>query len=140
MLSKLTLNKKDKKTLIKLLKQEKKTKLYKRLLFLKYRMDGCSNKKIGVRLSVCVKTLTNWTNLFQEEGFIGFLKLKYDNRRIPEFEKYKNEITDYMKEHSVKTMNQLLKYLKNTHHVKTDYGNLYKFCKKNSIFLSRKPN
>jgi transposase len=140
MISKLTLSKQNKKTLTKLLKQEKSTKLYKRLLFLKYRAEGCLNKEISKRLSVCTKTLTNWTDIFQEEGFEGFLRLKYEGRRVSEFEKHKTDIIDYIEKESIKTMNQLLKHLKDVHKVKTDYGNLYKFCKKNSIFLLKELN
>lgn len=140
MTSKLTLSKKDIKTLTKLLKQEKRTKLYKRLLFLKYRKEGCSNKEISKRLSVCAKTLTNWTNIFQGKGFNGFLKLNYDGRRINEFEKHKKEIIKHVTGNSVKTMTQLLGHLKQTREIETQYHNLYKFCKKNSIFLSKKPS
>jgi len=140
MKSKLKLTDSDKKTLEMLLKKEKSVKLYKRLLFLKYRVDEYSNNEISKKIDVSLRTLTNWTNIFEEEGFDGFLKLKYDGRRDIEFTKYKDEIYKYIKENDVKTINQLLKYLQDNFSIKTGYYNLYKFLKKNSIFLSKKQN
>ncbi len=140
MMSKLQLTDSDREILEELLKTEKRVKIYKRLLFLKYRDDGKLNKEISEDIDVSLKTLTNWTNIFMDEGFDGFLKLKYEGRRVNEFEKYEDEILDYIEKNNVVTVKELLKYLQDNFSIKTKYYNLYKYLKKNSTFLTKKQN
>ena len=62
------------------LKTVKKTHFYKRIQFIHYKKEGIPNEKIAALLHVCLKTLTNWMNLFSEKGMDGLVNVSYNRR------------------------------------------------------------
>ena len=60
------------------LKTVKKTHFYKRIQFIHYKKEGIPNEKIAALLHVCLKTLTNWMNLFSEKGMDGDVYKRQD--------------------------------------------------------------
>ena len=129
--------------ILKKIKQRKKTmmnsKLYRRLLFLEMKHAGMKNKQIAALLDVSVESLSIWSRIYQKGGLNLLCSLQYDGRRPPAFDKIKDKIKKHVETNNVSTLKELKAWLKAEH--KLDFGIAWiqRYCKKNSIFLIKKP-
>jgi len=119
-------------------KEEKVSKIYRRIIAMEQRLNGKSCKEIAKELGTCIDTLTDWTNIYEQGGLPALRKLHYEGRRISKLEAFKTKIKEHVKEESVQTIVEIQEWLKETHSVETGHSWLFKFCKKNSICLSKK--
>jgi transposase len=113
-------------------------KVFKRLLGLELRADGMKCYQIASMLGVCIDTISDWTNLYIYGGIEALCDLKYDGRRISKLEKYKEDIRAYAKNENVSTIGQMQGYLLDQYKVEVENSWLFRFCKKNSIFPTKK--
>jgi len=119
-------------------KREKGTKVYKRLLFLEMKRKKKLNKDIAELLDVTVETLSHWTGIFAEGGVELLCQLHYEGRRKSVMEPYKEEIKKHIKAEQVTSLKCLQSWLKNELEISVGISWLQEFCKKNSIFLTKK--
>jgi transposase len=119
-------------------KEEKRSKIYRRIICIEQRLKGKPCKDIAEELGVCLDTVSDWTNIYEEKGLTALRKLNYEGRRVSKLESCKQKIKDYVKEESIQTISELQEWLKKTHSVEAEQSWLFRFCKKNSIFLSKK--
>jgi len=99
---------------------------------------GVMNKEIAEYCNVCIDTITDWLCLFEEGSFDALCSLQYEGRRISRLEKYKEEIQKKGKEENIASLKELKKWIQKEYGVQTCISNLFYFCKKNSIFLTKK--
>lgn len=118
-------------------KEEKRSKIYRRILAVEKRLQGEKCKEIAKDLSVCLDTVSDWMRIYETGGLEKLRKLNYDGRRISVLEEYKTKIKEHIKLESVRTIEDLQDWLKETHAVIVEQSWLFRFCKKNSIFLSK---
>lgn len=120
-------------------KEEKRSKIYRRLLAIEQRLYGKSCKDIALELSVCPDTIYDWITIYDQGGVSLLRKLHYEGRRVSKLESYKKQIKAYVKKESVRTLSEVQNWLKESHSVEVEYSWLFRFCKKNLIFHTRRP-
>ncbi len=135
----ITLTKTKQAQIAKLKNKEKNNKIYRRYLYLEMSNEGMTNIKIAKLLGVCNDTLTVWKQIYEEAGLKGLAQLNYEGRRISKLEKHKNAIRKKITEDNVATLKQLQDFLSNERQVTVEQSWLHRFCKKNSIFLIKRP-
>ena len=116
------------------LKEQKKTHFYKRILFLKYKKQQKTHEEITSLLHVCLKTLTNWMQSFSRGGITELLNVSYD-RREPKLKKVEKEIREKIQKGEVKSIALCRKYLKDELSISASISNIHWFFKKNEIVL-----
>ena len=126
------------KAIAKAKKEEKRAKIYRRILAVEQRLQGKTYKEIATELSVCLDTVFDWGRIYDQGGLASLRKLRYEGRRVSELEPYKKQMKEYIKEKSVRTLSEIQDWLKETHSVEVEYSWLFRFCKKNSIFHSKR--
>ncbi len=137
-MTKIKLTQEQKETLEQMLKKETKAKIQRRLLFVKMNNQGMTNQQTAFLLSVTADTLTDWTAIYKEKGLKGLGQFNYEGRRISKLEKKEEEIKEQVKKGKIDTLKDLKIWLKENHDISTCISNLFYYCKKNSIFLTKK--
>ena len=132
------LTKKQKTELTKRKKNEENSKIYRRYLYLEMSSKGMTNLKIASILGVCNDTLTEWKYIFENKGIEGLSMLHYDGRRKSKLTQYKDEILEKVKKGNVSTLNEIRDFLKKEHGVVVEHSWLSRFCKKNSMYPTKK--
>lgn len=132
------LTNKDRAKLKKLKKRESNNKIYRRYLYLEMSSNDMTNLKIAELLGVCNDTLTVWKQIFEESGLKGLSQLNYEGRRISKLEEHKDAIIKKIKDDKIVTLTQLQHFLSSEKKVDVEQSWLCRFCKKNSIFLTKK--
>lgn len=136
---KITLSSAQQQELRVLLKKERSVKIHRRLRFIEYKSKGASNGDIAAALGVCIDTLTDWAGLFLESGFRGLCRLKYEGRRLSRLEPVKGEIRKRVESGKAATLSALADWLRNNHRIAIQESGLFKFLKKNSLALTKRP-
>lgn len=117
---------------------EKKSKIYRRLIAIEQRLQGKSCKDIAKELDVCIDTLSDWTNIYESGGLQALQGLHYEGRRTSKLKEYETEMRIHIKTESVRTLEELQGWLQKKFSLEVEHSWLFRFCKKNSIFLSKK--
>lgn len=89
-------------------------------------------------LGVHLDTITDWLKLYSRYGLERYCSLQYDGRRMSKLEPLKTEIKQYVNSQYISTINQLQDYLLDNYNLYVEHSWLYRFCKKNSIYLIKK--
>lgn len=138
MRAKIELTEAEKIELKKLKSKEKNNKIYRRYLYLEMSNKGLTNLDIADYLGVCNDTLTDWRRIFLESGLEGISKLHYEGRRESKLKKYEDKIRKKVEEDQVATLAELQSFIKKKCKVEVEQSWLSRYCKKNSIFLTRR--
>lgn len=138
---KICLNKKTEKQLKELLAEETNLKVWKRLKAIHLRKKQVPSREISQTLDVSLDTVTNWVKLFLSEGLKGLVHLRYESQGIKSsLSPYQESIRQLTKEVQIPTLSVLQSEIANRFGVEIGETGLYKWCKKNSICLSRRPD
>lgn len=135
---KIELNASEMQELQKKKQKERDGKILRRLLCIEMKEKGMQNKDIAGYCGVCIDTITDWLHLFTEGSFEALCTLHYDGRRISKLEEYKEEIKRKEQEEGIESLKHLQGFIKEEYGIQTCISNLFYFCKKNSIFLTKK--
>ena len=119
------------------LSTEKRTKIYKRLVFIDLKSQHCSNTEIQSQLSISPNTCSNWLTLFLSSGFPGLCWFKYDGRRPWKLEEYKETIKKHIDTEIVPTLTHLKAWISQEFSISIQESWLGEWCKKNWIALTR---
>ena len=122
----------------KYMKEEKRVKIYRRLLFVKLKNEKKKNTEIMKIIPVSINTLSDWTTKYLKDWLKWLWILKYEWRRIGKLEENKEKIKDYVKTNIVSTLSELKNWLKQELNIDIENSWLWEFCKKNWIFLIKK--
>jgi len=118
--------------------KEKKIKIYKRYLFLEMKYAKKLNKDIAVLLDVSPETLSHWGAIYKEGGLDLLSQLHYEGRRTSVLTPIKEEIKERIKKENVPTIKSLNSWIQESFNVSVGESWLHEFCKKNSIYLTKK--
>lgn len=135
---KIKLSKTEFKKLKKLKNKERDKKIFRRLQCIHLRHQGKSNQEIADITGSCKDTIMDWVKLYANEGFDGLCKLKYEGRKQSKIDSHIDGIKLYLKNNTVSTLAELQSWLKDTHSIEIEESWLFRCCKKNSIYLSKK--
>jgi len=119
-------------------KEIKEVKIYRRLLFLEMKAENKLNKEISVLLDVSIETLSHWTSLFESGGLDLLCELQYEGRRKSILAPFCDTIKKHVLEEKVDTLKVLQQWIKSNFEIEIGISWLHEYCKKNSIYLTRK--
>jgi transposase len=120
-------------------KKEKKVKIHRRLQCIELKNKGAKGRDVASVIGVAEETISHWLKLFTEEGFDGLCSLKYEGRRPSKLDPYKEELKKYVKDGNITKLSQLQAYVQESYGFFVEHSWLSRYCKKNSIVLTRKP-
>jgi len=118
---------------------ERDGKVLRRLLCIDMKNKGMQHKEIANYCDVCIDTLTDWLALFTEGGFDALCSFNYEGRKLSKLEKHKEAIQQKQQKEGIENLKDLQSWLKAKYGLNTCISNLFYYCKKNSIFLGKKP-
>ncbi len=133
---KLTSEEKD--SLKKRKKTEKNNKIYRRYLYLELSNSGMTNLKISKLIGVCNDTLTDWKHLYEEGGLDKLSQLKYEGRRESKLKKHEEKILEKIEKENIASLKELQSFIKEECKEEISQSWLSRYCKKNSIYLTKK--
>lgn len=119
-------------------KKEKDKKIYRRLQFLHLKHKNKTNKEIADILGVCVDTVTDWARIYSTKGLAGLSQpINYDNRSA-KIDKHLKEIKQDIKDNTISSLSELQGWVKKNYSLEIEQSWLFRCCKKNSIYLTKK--
>lgn len=133
------LTKEDQNQLKELLKTTGQSKILKRYQCIHFKHQGLANKQIAALLCVHIDTITDWIKIFNSKGLKGLGELSYEGRRTSQLEEYKDDIKAYVDENIVSNIKELQSYILEKYGVEIEHSWLFRYCKKNSIYLTKRP-
>ena len=108
-------------------------------MYLELNREGMTNLKMAKILGVCNDRLTDWRVMFEEGGLKALSNLNYENQgKNSKLEKYRSEIKELEENKGFSTLKELKDWLEKEYKVESCISNLFYFCKKNSIYLTKK--
>ena len=135
---KITISKSDLEEIKLRKKKEKDKKIYRRLQFLHLKYKNKTNKEIADILGVCPDTITDWAKIYSTERLTGLCQpINYDNRSA-KIDIYIKEIKQDIKENTISTLSELQDWIKKKYSIEIEQSWLFRCCKKNSIYLTKK--
>lgn len=137
---KIELTTKEQKELRILLQKTEQAKILKRYQCIHFKMQGINNATVATLLCVNVDTITDWLKLFLKGGLKGLSVLEYEGRRISSLDTIKEDIKAYVDKNIVRGIKELQSYILQTHHIAVEQSWLFRYCKKNSIVLTKRQN
>lgn len=139
MLNKFELSKQEIIQLDKLIKQKKSAKITRRLQCLKLKHKGKTHKEITEIFGINKDTISNWMNLYFQQGVKGLCQLNYDGRRQTKIDGYVDQIKQDVKERTITTLSELKSLLSEKYDIQIEESWLSRLAQKNSILATRKP-
>ena len=95
-------------------------------------------KEIASTLGVNIDTITDWIKLFNKNRLGGLSKLHYEGRRPSSLDAVKDLLLKHIREQSVSKLSELQDFLLKTHSIEVEHSWLSRYCKKNSIALTKR--
>ena len=119
-------------------KRQKNTKMYHRLQSVYLAHKGKNNKEIVDILGVNKNSITNWINVYLEKGLDDLCKpIDYD-RRSAKIDDYVVKIKQDIKDNTISSLSELQDWIKKKYSLEIEQSWLFRCCKKNSIYLTKK--
>lgn len=133
------LSKRDTVELKRLLRETESSKVIKRYQCIHFKQQGIKNKDIAVLLCINIDTVTDWLKVFLEKGLKGLGEFDYEGRRASVLDSYKEEIKAHVDQNIVSSVKELQGHIKQSYDVAVEHSWLFRYCKKNSIALTKRP-
>ena len=124
----------------KMMKIQKNTKVFKRLVALKMKHEGISNHQISSILEVHIDTVTDWFKLYLRTGLQGLCELHLKNRKKSKLDDYIDELRNLVEKETITTLAEFQNYISKLFGIEIEHSWLSRYCKKNSIVLIKRPD
>lgn len=119
-------------------KKEKDKKIYNRLQCIYLVHIGKKHKEIIDILSVNKNSVTDWVKIYSDKGIDELSRpINYD-RRSSKIDKYIDKIKQDVKDNMISTLAELQDWISEKYSIEIEKSWLFRYCKKNSICLTRK--
>ncbi len=109
--------------------------ILKRVYCILLRNEGQKNENITKLLDIHEDTIADWTKLYLRQGLDGLLTFRYHKRRKSKLNRYRARIRRLAAKKSVNTIEALQAEIKEKFSLEVEYSWLYRYCKKNGIYL-----
>ena len=120
---------------------ERDSKIWRRLQAIYSRNQRIASTIIAQNLSVNVSTITEWVRIYLRGGIKELTNLNYDHQgpksKLTEYEQAIDKLTD---NEQIPTMTCLQQRIKELYGVEVEDSWLFRWCKKKSICLSKRPD
>lgn len=136
---KINLNKRELLKLKKLKQETAEKRVFRRLQCIKLAAEGKEYKEIASITGVCADTVTDWIKLFSNKGFAGLRQLDFKGKRQSKIDDYVNQIKADVSHNMISTLAELQEWLKSHYQIEMETSWLWRCCKKNSIYLAKRP-
>ena len=119
-------------------KQEKNRRILLRLQSVYLAHKGKDNKEIVDTLGVNKNSITDWIDIYSEKGINELCKpIDYD-RRSSKMDDYIDKIKKDIKDNTISTLSELQDWISKKYSLEIEQSWLFRCCKKNSIYLTKK--
>ena len=136
---KINLNKRELLKLKKLKQETTEKRVFRRLQCIKLAAEGKEYKEIAGITGVCADTVTDWIKLFSNKGIEGLRQLDFKGKRQSKIDDYVNQIKADIGNNMISTLAELQEWLKSHYQIEMETSWLWRCCKKNSIYLAKRP-
>jgi transposase len=119
--------------------KEKNARVLRRLEAIKLLSQGQSHQNIAEALNVCMDTITDWVKIYQSEKLPGLCELQFKDKRKSKINDYVDQIKQDVKDNTITTLAEMQAWIKEKYSIEMEQSWLFRCCKKNSIYLTRKP-
>lgn len=119
-------------------RSEKDGKILRRYQCIWMAYENFPKKEIASTLGVNIDTVTDWIKLFNKGRIAGLSKLHYEGRRPSGLDAVKDLLLKYIKEQSISKLSELQDFLETQHSIVVEHSWLSRYCKKNSIALTKR--
>jgi len=119
-------------------KRQKNAKMYHRLQSVYLAHKGKDNKEIVDILGVNKNSVTKWINIYLEKGLDNLCEPINYNRRSAKIDDYIDEIKQDIKDNTISSLSELQGWIKKNYSLEIEQSWLFRCCKKNSIYLTKK--
>jgi len=117
---------------------EKNSKVLRRLQALLLLNQGQSHKDVAEALNVCIDTITDWIKLYQAQKLTGLCALQFKDKRHSKINDYVDQIKQDIKDNTIATLAELQAWIKEKYAIEMEQSWLFRCCKKNFIYPTRK--
>ena len=118
--------------------KEKSIRVQRRLQAIELANKGQSHREIAAIVNVCADTVTNWIKLYEDGGLDEFCKLQFTGKRESKINDYVDQIKQDVKDNTIATLGELQAWINDKYSIEMEQSWLFRCCKKNSIYLTRK--
>ncbi len=130
----------DQKRIKNRLTMEKNAKIWRRLQAIYSRNERIPTQEIARNLSVSLRTIGVWVKLYLTGGIEALVTLNYEDQGPKsKLANYRQEIDKLTDDEQIPTMTCLRERLKQLYDVEVEESWLSRWCKKNLIYLSKRP-
>ena len=84
-------------------------------------------------------TITDWVKIYQSEKLPGLCELQFKDKRKSKINDYVDQIKQDVKDNTITTLAEMQAWIKEKYSIEMEQSWLFRCCKKNSIYLTRKP-
>lgn len=119
-------------------KKEKRVKVYRRLQAIEMAATGYGYQDIAKTIGVCVDTITDWIKVYQDTQLKGLCDLHFKGKRSSPFTLYADQIKQDITDNTIASLAELQDWIKEKYSLTMEQSWLWRCCKKNSIYLTRK--
>lgn len=133
------LSKRELKKIKQLLAKETSVRVYRRLQAIEMAATGSAYQSIAATVGVGADTVTDWIQLYAKSGLTALRTLHFTGKRKSPFDKYATRIKQDVKNHTIATLAELQDWIKDKYSLDMEQSWLFRCCKKNSIYLTKRP-
>lgn len=121
-------------------KSEKQSKLLRRYQCMWMLHEGYFKKDIASILSVNIDTITDWIRIYHKSGLPSLSLLHYEDRRPSILDDRKAGVKHLVIKENVSTIKELQSKIHIEFGLEVEHSCLYRYCKKNFVYLTKKPD
>jgi transposase len=136
---KIKLTKTELKKLERLQSKGKSNRINRRAQAIVLAAKGRSYQDIAEVTGVCVDTVTAWIKLYNDKKLAGLCEFKFKDKRKSKINDYVEQIKQDVKDNTISTLAEMQAWIKEKYSIEMEQSWLFRCCKKNSIYLTRKP-
>ncbi len=100
---------------------------------------GKGNKEITDILAINKNSATNWIKIYLEKGMDELCRAENFDRRPSRIDSYLEKIKQDIQDNAIATLSELQDWIKQKYLIEMEQSWLWRCCKKNSIYLTKKP-
>lgn len=120
-------------------KQEKNKAISDRLHCIYLAHLGKGNKEIADVLAINKNSTTNWIKTYLEKGLAELCRPENFDRRPSRIDEYLEKIKQDIRDNAIATLAELQDWIKRQYALEMEQSWLWRCCKKNSIYLTKRP-
>lgn len=133
------LSKRELKQIRKLIAKGKRVRVCRRLQAIEMAAGGYTYRTIAATVGVGADTVSDWIQLYAKSGLTALCTLHFTGKRTSPFDAYIEQIKQDITDNTIATLAALQDWIKEKYSLEMEQSWLWRCCKKNSIYLTKRP-